>query len=164
MSAGRRACRSGRLVSAFGDGDAHELDAAEVVTKAQSPAVQTPRSLVILLLRELSSGRHRRHRGRAFASRKPVVVAPVAAPGMVTGSGSSCSTDNASARSSTACSMPHGESHGACWPCAAGPGVGMAAVLEYAVEVASDFRISRTVGVEGEMELDDAVRQQLCNP
>jgi len=40
----------------------------------------------------------------------------------------------------------------------------MAAVLEYAVEVASDFRISRTVGVEGEMELDDAVRQQLCNP
>ena len=44
------------------------------------------------------------------------------------------------------------------------PGVGKTALLEYAVEAASDFRIARTVGVEGEMELAFAALQQLCSP
>src|SRR3954453_15860180 len=44
------------------------------------------------------------------------------------------------------------------------PGVGKTALLEYAVEAASDFHASRTVGVEGEMELAFAALQQLCSP
>ena len=32
------------------------------------------------------------------------------------------------------------------------PGVGKTALLDYAVEAASDFRVTRAVGVEGEME------------
>ena len=44
------------------------------------------------------------------------------------------------------------------------PGVGKTALLEYAVEAASDFRVARTVGVEGEMELAFAALQQLCSP
>src|SRR3954471_23378803 len=44
------------------------------------------------------------------------------------------------------------------------PGVGKTALLEYAVETASDFRIARTAGVEGEMELAFAALQQLCSP
>jgi DNA-binding CsgD family transcriptional regulator len=43
-------------------------------------------------------------------------------------------------------------------------GVGKTALLEYATEAASDFRIARTSGVEGEMELPFAAIQQLCSP
>jgi DNA-binding CsgD family transcriptional regulator len=44
------------------------------------------------------------------------------------------------------------------------PGVGKTALLEYTVEVAPDFRVARTIGVEGEMELAFAALQQLCSP
>src|SRR3954451_24606796 len=44
------------------------------------------------------------------------------------------------------------------------PGVGKTALLEYAVGAGEDFRVVRTVGVEGEMELDYAALQQLCSP
>jgi len=43
-------------------------------------------------------------------------------------------------------------------------GVGKTALLEYAVEAACEFRIARTSGVEGEMELPLAAVQQLCSP
>jgi DNA-binding CsgD family transcriptional regulator len=44
------------------------------------------------------------------------------------------------------------------------PGVGKTALLEYAVEGSEDFRVVRTAGVEGEMELDYAALQRLCSP
>jgi DNA-binding CsgD family transcriptional regulator len=44
------------------------------------------------------------------------------------------------------------------------PGVGKTALLDYAVEAAPDFRVSRAVGVEGEMELPFAALQQFCSP
>src|SRR3984885_675742 len=44
------------------------------------------------------------------------------------------------------------------------PGVGKTALLEYAVGVARGFRVVRTSGVEGEMELPFAAVQQLCSP
>ncbi|WP_426563366.1 AAA family ATPase [Angustibacter sp. McL0619] len=44
------------------------------------------------------------------------------------------------------------------------PGVGKTALLQYAVEAGNGFRVVRTAGVEGEMELDYAVLQQLCAP
>jgi len=44
------------------------------------------------------------------------------------------------------------------------PGVGKTALLEYALEAGQDFRVVRTAGVEGEMELDYAALQQLCSP
>jgi DNA-binding CsgD family transcriptional regulator len=44
------------------------------------------------------------------------------------------------------------------------PGVGKTALLEYAVEAAQGFRVERTAGVEGEMELDYAAMQRLCSP
>ena len=43
-------------------------------------------------------------------------------------------------------------------------GVGKTALLEYAVGAARGFRIARTSGVEGEMELPFAAAQQLCSP
>src|ERR1700694_1478028 len=43
-------------------------------------------------------------------------------------------------------------------------GGGQTALLEYAVEAAREFRIARTSGVEGEMELPFAAVQQLCSP
>jgi DNA-binding CsgD family transcriptional regulator len=43
-------------------------------------------------------------------------------------------------------------------------GVGKTALLEYAVEAGREFRIARTSGVEGEMELPFAAVQQLCSP
>src|SRR3954447_15730628 len=43
-------------------------------------------------------------------------------------------------------------------------GVGKTALLEYAVESASDLRIARGVGVESEMELAFAALHQLCAP
>src|SRR4029077_4542475 len=44
------------------------------------------------------------------------------------------------------------------------PGAGKTALLEYAVGAAPDFRVARSVGVEGEMELAFAALQQLCSP
>ncbi|HUE26223.1 MAG TPA: AAA family ATPase [Solirubrobacteraceae bacterium] len=44
------------------------------------------------------------------------------------------------------------------------PGIGKTALLEYAVEASSEFRVARTVGVESEMELPFAALQQLCWP
>ena len=44
------------------------------------------------------------------------------------------------------------------------PGVGKTALLEYAVQAAREFRVARTAGVEGEMELAYAALQQLCSP
>ena len=43
-------------------------------------------------------------------------------------------------------------------------GVGKTALLQYAVESASDLRIARGVGVESEMELAFAALHQLCAP
>src|SRR5450755_3355751 len=43
-------------------------------------------------------------------------------------------------------------------------GVGKTALLDYAVEAAREFRIARTSGVEGEMELPFAAVPQLCSP
>jgi DNA-binding CsgD family transcriptional regulator len=42
------------------------------------------------------------------------------------------------------------------------PGVGKTALLEYAVESSSGFRVARAVGVESEIELAFAALQQLC--
>src|SRR5829696_10281186 len=44
------------------------------------------------------------------------------------------------------------------------PGVGKTALVEDAVEAGRAFRVARTVGVEGEMELAYAALQQLCAP
>ncbi|MDX6427360.1 MAG: hypothetical protein QOD52_2765, partial [Gaiellaceae bacterium] len=44
------------------------------------------------------------------------------------------------------------------------PGVGKTALLEWAVETGREFRVIRTSGVEGEMELPFAALQQLCAP
>jgi DNA-binding CsgD family transcriptional regulator len=44
------------------------------------------------------------------------------------------------------------------------PGVGKTALLEYAAQAWTEFRIARTSGVEAEMELAFAAAQQLCSP
>src|SRR4051794_9483886 len=44
------------------------------------------------------------------------------------------------------------------------PGVGKTALLEWAIEVAPDFRVARTVGVDGEIEFAFAALQRLCAP
>jgi DNA-binding CsgD family transcriptional regulator len=44
------------------------------------------------------------------------------------------------------------------------PGAGKTSLLEYAVGAARQFRVVRTAGVEGEMELPYAALQQLCSP
>ena len=54
--------------------------------------------------------------------------------------------------------------HGAVLVVHGDPGVGKTALLQYAVEAGQDFRVVRTAGVEGEMELDYAALQQLCSP
>ena len=56
------------------------------------------------------------------------------------------------------------DGHGAVLVVHGDPGVGKTALLEYAVEAGKDFRVVRTAGVEGEMELDYAALQQLCSP
>ncbi len=43
------------------------------------------------------------------------------------------------------------------------PGVGKTALLEYAIEAGEGYRVARTSGVEGEMELPFAALQQLCS-
>jgi DNA-binding CsgD family transcriptional regulator len=44
------------------------------------------------------------------------------------------------------------------------PGVGKTALLQDAIEAGREFRVARTVGVEGEMELAFAALQQFCSP
>jgi hypothetical protein len=44
------------------------------------------------------------------------------------------------------------------------PGIGKTALLEYAIESASGFRIARAGGVESEMELAFAALHQVCAP
>ena len=56
------------------------------------------------------------------------------------------------------------DGHGAVLVVQGEPGVGKTALLEYAVEAGQDFRVIRTAGVEGEMELDFSALQQLCSP
>jgi DNA-binding CsgD family transcriptional regulator len=56
------------------------------------------------------------------------------------------------------------DGHGAVLVVHGDAGVGKTALLEYAVEAASDFRVARAIGVEGEMELAFAALQQLCSP
>ena len=43
-------------------------------------------------------------------------------------------------------------------------GVGKTALLEHVVDAATDFRVVRTAGAQGEDELDYAALQQLCSP
>ena len=56
------------------------------------------------------------------------------------------------------------DGHGAVLVVHGDPGVGKTALLQYAVEAGEGFRVVRTAGVEGEMELDYAALQQLCSP
>jgi RNA polymerase sigma factor (sigma-70 family) len=56
------------------------------------------------------------------------------------------------------------EGHGAVLLVRGEPGVGKTALLDYAVEAASDFRIARTLGIEEEMELAYSALHQLCSP
>ena len=56
------------------------------------------------------------------------------------------------------------EGHGAVLVVEGEPGVGKTALLEYASDMAEEFRVVRTAGVEGEMELDYAALHQLCSP
>jgi hypothetical protein len=56
------------------------------------------------------------------------------------------------------------EGHGGVLAVYGEPGVGKTALLDYAIEAGADFRVARTVGVEGEMELAFAALQQLCSP
>src|SRR5712691_8669461 len=56
------------------------------------------------------------------------------------------------------------DGHGAVLVVHGDPGVGKTALLEYAAEAREDFRVIRTAGVEGEMELDYAALQKLCLP
>ena len=56
------------------------------------------------------------------------------------------------------------DGHGAVLVVHGDPGVGKTALLEYAVDAGQDFRVVRTAGVEGEMQLDYAALQQLCSP
>ena len=44
------------------------------------------------------------------------------------------------------------------------PGVGKTALLGYAIEMAQQFRVVRTTGVEGEMQMAYAALQRLCSP
>src|ERR1700686_3235370 len=56
------------------------------------------------------------------------------------------------------------DGHGAVLVVYGDPGVGKTALLEHALEAGRDFRVVRTAGVEGEMELDYAALQRLCSP
>jgi DNA-binding CsgD family transcriptional regulator len=56
------------------------------------------------------------------------------------------------------------DSHGSVLVVHGDPGVGKTALLEYTVEAGVDFRVVRTAGVQGEMELDYAALQRLCSP
>ena len=54
--------------------------------------------------------------------------------------------------------------HGAVLVLHGDPGVGKSALIEYAVDAASGFRVARTVGVDGEREFAFAALQRLCAP
>src|SRR5689334_3634407 len=54
--------------------------------------------------------------------------------------------------------------HGAVLVLDGDPGVGKTALLDYAIDAAEGFRVVRTAGVEGEIELDYAALQQFCAP
>jgi DNA-binding CsgD family transcriptional regulator len=54
--------------------------------------------------------------------------------------------------------------HGATIVVYGDPGVGKTALLEYTLQLAEEFRVVRSAGVKGEMELDFAALQQLCSP
>ena len=56
------------------------------------------------------------------------------------------------------------EGHGGVLAVYGEPGVGKTAVLDYAVEAGADFRVTRALGAEGEMELAFAALHQLCSP
>jgi DNA-binding CsgD family transcriptional regulator len=56
------------------------------------------------------------------------------------------------------------DGHGAVLVVDGEPGVGKTALLEHTSDSAHDFRVVRTTGVEGEMELDYAALQQLGSP
>jgi DNA-binding CsgD family transcriptional regulator len=56
------------------------------------------------------------------------------------------------------------EGHGAVLMVDGEAGVGKTALLQYASDAAHDFRVVRTAGVEGEMDLDYAALQQLYSP
>jgi DNA-binding CsgD family transcriptional regulator len=56
------------------------------------------------------------------------------------------------------------DGHGAVLVVHGDAGVGKTALVQYAIEAASEFRVASTVGVEGEMELPYAALQQLCSP
>jgi DNA-binding CsgD family transcriptional regulator len=56
------------------------------------------------------------------------------------------------------------DGHGAVLVVHGDPGVGKTALLQYAVEAGEGFRVVRTAGIDGEMELDYAALQQLCSP
>ena len=56
------------------------------------------------------------------------------------------------------------DGHGAMIVVHGDPGVGKTALLEFTIETGEDFRVVRTAGVEGEMELDFAALQRLCSP
>ena len=56
------------------------------------------------------------------------------------------------------------EGHGGVLAVYGEPGVGKTALLDYAIEAGAGFRVARTVGVEGEMELAFAALHQSCSP
>src|ERR1700741_4603915 len=56
------------------------------------------------------------------------------------------------------------EGHGGVLAVYGEPGVGKTALLASAIEAGADFRVARTVGVEGEMELPFAALPQLVSP
>jgi RNA polymerase sigma factor (sigma-70 family) len=56
------------------------------------------------------------------------------------------------------------DGHGAVLVVHGDPGVGKTALLQDLVDAGGDFRVIRTAGVEGEMELDYAALQRLCLP
>jgi DNA-binding CsgD family transcriptional regulator len=56
------------------------------------------------------------------------------------------------------------EGHGGVLAVYGEPGVGKTALLDDAIKAGTDFRVARTVGVDGEIELAFAALQQLCSP
>src|SRR5258708_504926 len=44
------------------------------------------------------------------------------------------------------------------------PGVGKTALLRHSIEAAREFRVARTAGVEGEIQLGYGALQRLCSP
>ena len=73
---------------------------------------------------------------------------------MVTGLvGQRCSAVSESERCSSACWRTRAPGTAAALVLHGEPGVGKTALLDLAVELGDDFRVVRTAGVEGEMEL-----------